>query len=99
MDDNTPVMSATLHSMIVLATKLAYLSRFSCSRGSPLFTTGPPKETQSRKSLKASILVVSLRMVRRTSTLEAVTPRAPASTWSRITATSPCQDDGKAGRS
>jgi hypothetical protein len=31
-------------SMIVLATSLAYLSCFSCSTGSPLLTTGTPKE-------------------------------------------------------
>ena len=58
MDASTPVKSATFDSMIVLATRLAYLSCFSCSTGSPLFTTGPPKETQSRKSLNASTFVV-----------------------------------------
>src|SRR3954449_12110206 len=35
----------------VAATRLAYLSCSSCSTGSPLSITGPPKETQSRKSL------------------------------------------------
>src|ERR1700681_3629945 len=36
------VKSATLDSMIALATRLAYLSCFSCSTGSPLLITGPP---------------------------------------------------------
>ena len=66
----TVLRSATLDSMIALATKLAYLSCFSCSTGSPLLITGPPNDTQSRKSLYASILVVSARMTRRTSMLE-----------------------------
>src|ERR1700722_5994523 len=35
MSDKTVVISATLDSMIVLATRLAYLSCFSCSTGSP----------------------------------------------------------------
>src|SRR3954469_10271509 len=67
MADSAVVMSATLGSMTALTTRLAYLSCFSCSTGSPLLMTGPPKETQSRKSLKASILVVSARIVRRVS--------------------------------
>ena len=51
MSDNTWLRSATLDSMIVLATKLAYLSCFSCSTGSPLLITGSPNDTQSKKSL------------------------------------------------
>src|SRR5208337_4510100 len=70
MADRTSVKSATLDSITALATRLAYFSCFSCSTGSPLLTTGPPKQTQSRKSLYASILVVSARMTRRTSVLE-----------------------------
>src|SRR4051812_43012092 len=58
MADSAVVMSATLESMTALATRLAYLSCFSCSTGSPLLMTGPPKETQSRKSLKPSFLGV-----------------------------------------
>src|SRR3954465_4228437 len=51
MADSGVVMSATWESMTALATRLAYLSCFSCSTGSPLLMTGPPKETQSRKSI------------------------------------------------
>src|SRR3954453_19691438 len=65
MEESTSLRLATLESMIALATRLAYLSCFSCSTGSPLLMTGPPKVIQSRKSLKDSILVVSARMVRR----------------------------------
>src|SRR5271170_6031258 len=65
MDERTSLRSATLESMIALATRVAYLSCFSCSTGSPLLMIGPPKVIQSRKSLKDSILVVSARMVRR----------------------------------
>ena len=67
MEESTSLRLATLESMIALATRLAYLSCFSCSTGSPLLMTGPPKVIQSRKSLKDSILVVSARMVRRSS--------------------------------
>ena len=47
------VMSTTLEIITALATRLAYLSCFSCAIGSPLLITGPPNETQSRDSLKA----------------------------------------------
>jgi hypothetical protein len=42
MAASASVKSATLDSMIAFATRLAYLSCFSCSTGSPLLITGPP---------------------------------------------------------
>ena len=51
MPASTSDRSATFESMTVFATRLAYFSCFSCSTGSPLLTTGPPKVIQSRKSL------------------------------------------------
>jgi hypothetical protein len=70
IDESTSLRSATFESMIALATRVAYLSCFSCSTGSPLLMIGPPKVIQSRKSLKDSIFVVSTRMVRQICELE-----------------------------
>jgi hypothetical protein len=70
MDESTSLRSETFDSMIEFATRVAYLSCFSCSTGSPLLMIGPPKVIQSRKSLKDSILVVSARIVRRICELE-----------------------------
>ncbi len=57
-------MSATFWSMMADATRSVYLTRFSCSTGSPVVSVSPPNRTHSVNPLYASTLVVAARMLR-----------------------------------
>ena len=63
MEDSTSVRSATLESMIPLATRAGVFELLLLLDRVAALDDGPPKVIQSRKSLKDSILVVSARMV------------------------------------
>jgi hypothetical protein len=63
LDDSTPVMSATLDSMIVLATRQAYFSSFSCATGSPLFIDRPARGDPIEKGVEGLDLTVTANAV------------------------------------